>query len=230
MTPSQYAGICVNTYEGRHGHVKNIGAIMTNRFIAGHSQLFIWENDTECVLSFQGSNGERDWKDNFHFLPIFARRITPPNGKLELIHSGFWRNYEPLRKFVREVIDRQKKQIVITGHSLGGANALLCLADVKRNLHLSPDCYSFAAPRVGNKAFYDFIENYNVYHYKNNNDLVCNVPFAIFGYHDPYRIEISDGPQQISGWTPLGNWKDHYPIKYYNAMVKYEIEMGNPVR
>lgn len=225
MNPSFYAGICVNTYERRHGYVPALGAIMTKRFIERHSQLFVWETDNECILSFQGSNGKRDWRDNLHFFPIFRRKEKIPNfvtGDFELVHSGFFRNYKPLKKYVRETIESTTKKIVICGHSLGGANALLCLADVKRYAHIKPDTYTFGAPRVGNKAFYDHIDQHNLYQFKNNNDLVCNVPFLFFGFYEPERIEISDGKSELRGWTPFGSWKDHYPMKYYKACIEYD--------
>lgn len=51
-----------------------------------------------------------------------------------------------------------KCQVYVTGHSLGGALAVLCAYDIiKRNLcsdiEVSLECMTFGAPRVGNRAW-----------------------------------------------------------------------------
>jgi triacylglycerol lipase len=222
----------VNTYDGEYGRVP-VESKETQRFLVGHSNLAVYENENTVILAFQGSNGNGDWKDNLFFLP-FRGKVLIPKGyrsKDEIdihVHAGFWRNYHPLRRHVFDVVDsvinrkNDRKPIVITGHSLGGANALLCRADIMRNRNFIPDVYTFGAPSVGSKAFYEMIAyKSSVFQFRNNNDLVTHVPFWFMGYYHPETtFRVSNDHSERSGWTPFGNWKDHYPMKYYIGVKK----------
>ena len=52
--------------------------------------------------------------------------------------------------------DRDKVEVIATGHSLGGAAATLAAVDIARHCGVAQDCltcYTFGCPRVGNHAF-----------------------------------------------------------------------------
>jgi len=94
------------------------------------------------------------------------------------IHFGFWSSYNPVRKeihrIVREELLRRPGRLLITGHSLGGAQAILCAYDMSRwviptvTQELSQNsnsvgqeevdtiklsCYTFGSPVIGDIHF-----------------------------------------------------------------------------
>lgn len=221
LTAYIYAALAQNCYEGEYAYT-DTPLKQTKKIIKGHSNLFVFEDNLNLVLAFEGSDGKSDWKDNFKFIHKHSDRITPEGGKDEEVHRGFFENYMPLRPYVYEILNanQQNKQVSICGHSLGGANSLICRADLLLNKKIDAPTFTFGAPRVGNKAFYDFIlaSPDKVYQYKNNTDIVTNVPFECMGYWSPPRILIHSTKDEFWGWTPIGNWKSHYPDHYVEAL------------
>jgi len=86
-------------------------------------------------------------------------------------------------------------QVVTVGHSLGGAVATIAAAHL-RLAGIPTNIFSFGSPRVGNKAFVDFMDaqvgtNYRVTHY---NDPIPRFPGKLFGYrHTSPEIWLSTG-------------------------------------
>ena len=82
------------------------------------------------------------------------------------VHSGFGRAYGSVRVAVREVLQRMRvismadagvqpgdaPQLLLTGHSLGGALALLAARELGAALGGKLDLYTFGSPRVGDTA------------------------------------------------------------------------------
>ena len=86
------------------------------------------------------------------------------------VHSGFKTQYDSIRdqvfQFVAEKFKLYKpKQLLITGHSLGGALATLCALDFRLNpvpnYQPTIKVITFGAPQVGNEKFVE-IFNQNV--------------------------------------------------------------------
>ena len=136
-----------------------------------------------AVVSFRGTENEQDWMTNLQYsltpvdFPQTERK--EPTGK---VHQGFLNAF----RSVKDQIDRylpcaEGLPIFITGHSLGGALATLGAA------HLSgwglAACYTFGAPRVGNKVFASRLRT-PVYRVVNPLDPVPLVPGRWRGYRD----------------------------------------------
>lgn len=69
------------------------------------------------------------------------------------VHSGFNNAYTSVRSAVLEAVKTSKIQdIIVTGHSLGGALAALCAHDLSCQGY-SVTCVTFGAPQVGDKLF-----------------------------------------------------------------------------
>ena len=136
-----------------------------------------------AVVSFRGTENVQDWMTNLQY------SLTPADspqaegressGK---VHQGFLEAF----RSVREEVDRympcaEGLPIFITGHSLGGALATLGAA------HLSgrglAACYTFGAPRVGDKGFSSSSKT-PVYRVVNPLDPVPLVPGGFRGYRD----------------------------------------------
>ena len=82
---------------------------------------------------------------------------------------------------------RERQRVWVTGHSLGGALAVL-LAATMRESNLPVDgLYTFGAPRVGDKSFADRLDRAleGAAHWRvvNEGDLGPHVPFEAFFSH-----------------------------------------------
>ncbi|RDW24617.1 Alpha/Beta hydrolase protein [Yarrowia lipolytica] len=140
------------------------------------------------------------------------------------IHDGFQKAYREtmvnmqghLVAFLRNNTDYK---LIVTGHSLGAATALLMGINLK-NLGFDPMVITFGQPRVGNKAFADYADSlffkqgdnglninperrlYRVTHW---NDIVVGVPFWSGYTHTLGEVYISY-PDGVNA-----------PIEYVNA-------------
>lgn len=119
------------------------------------------------------------------------------------LHRGFVESYLALRRDLIDVITSSQLEqgapplkVQITGHSLGGAMAMLCALDVD-NLRKDGrvpcgriQTTTFAAPRVGDAAFASLFER--VFPHPSDfvalqapSDAVPHLPFAAWGFRHP---------------------------------------------
>jgi predicted lipase len=74
--------------------------------------------------------------------------------------------------------------IIITGHSLGGAMAVHCALDIKEIFGRVNALYAFGQPRVGNQNFADYTQGKISSYFRviNYQDMVPHVPQSILGF------------------------------------------------
>ena len=96
-------------------------------------------------------------------------------------HKGTYLGYEDIRSRLLSIIERyipRNPQIIITGHSLGGALSGLCAIDLA---YYNPIHYSFAAPLflnvMGSEIFGQLVKH--SYRVANISDLVTMMPLPI---------------------------------------------------
>lgn len=92
-------------------------------------------------------------------------------------------------------------EILITGHSLGGALATLCFLDLEATLGAEVSfapLYIYGAPRVGNAAFatYSASRGVPIFRVVHHRDPVPHLPFETWGYVHPPREVFFDAPQE----------------------------------
>ncbi|HYE83268.1 MAG TPA: lipase family protein [Clostridia bacterium] len=140
---------------------------------------FIIESPESIVISFRGSRSNPDWIADAAILQTYF-----PYTRIKLnIHSGFAAIYNACRKQIMDILNTlsSSKQLYITGHSLGGALAVLCALDTAANTAYSnPVMYNFGSPRVGSPQFvqtYNEVVN-NSARIVNTNDIVPLLPPA----------------------------------------------------
>ena len=134
-----------------------------------------------AVVSFRGTENERDWITNLRYSLTPAdspqAEVRESTGK---VHRGFFDAFRSVRGQVDRYMPCAKGlPIFVTAHSLGGALATLGAA------HLSgwdvAACYTFGAPRVGNKGFPRSLRT-PVFRFVNPVDPVPHIPTPLRGY------------------------------------------------
>lgn len=141
------------------------------------TQAFITHNDKVVLISIRGTqefgaDGSRD---------ADARQIPHEDG-LGQAHRGFHGAFTSTKEFISRYLDAfftGEQTILVTGHSLGGAIALLAAEWIRRlpgkgNVVL----YTYGAPRAGDAAFVKHAKDLTHYRVVNHNDPVPGVPFT----------------------------------------------------
>lgn len=139
-----------------------------------HSQVaYIASGEDVMVIVFRGTDEGEDWLTN---AGLYLRQMD-----LGRIHSGFSTAYATLRPFILKTIDEKKpKHVWITGHSLGGALALVCAHDLTQfqNLDVS-GVFTFGQPMIGDSSFVESLQERvgeKYVHFCNGTDAVPRTP------------------------------------------------------
>ncbi|WP_035991608.1 lipase family protein [Leptolyngbya sp. KIOST-1] len=183
-------------------------------------------NSDRLYIVFRGSDKSVDWINNFQF----RQQIYPySDGNTEVkFHQGFMMAYFAVRKQLLEAMDNfSGQQVIVTGHSLGGALATVAALDLQYNLGKKRDLrfevYTFGAPRVGNRAM---TESYNKrlpnsYRFIYGWDIVTRVPRTWQGF-----AHVEEAIQLGSRWTwqVLSRRFSDHSIQGYVAGLEAEVE------
>jgi triacylglycerol lipase len=154
------------------------------------------------VFAFRGTDQGTDWLVN---VDMEHKPVASIPGR---VHDGFWKDgLGPLLAGLTETLQAGKyPRIWITGHSLGGAIAVLFQASlVFQQGRMVTGIYTFGQPRVGDGTFRDQLDDHSTgqYHrYINHNDLVPLVPPHLNGYRhggSPVRFDRNGEPQFQDG-------------------------------
>lgn len=129
----------------------------THAFV-GHS---VGESTQNIVVSFRGTHDLSNWITNLNF----PKTSAYPECHNCRVHQGFYQAWESVKAPIVSEVKRllqhyPKAQIFVTGHSLGGALAALCAAQLGASTQSLKDpiegVYTYGQPRVGNIEFKDF--------------------------------------------------------------------------
>jgi hypothetical protein len=141
-------------------------------FSVDNTQVYVGRNDRDLVVAFRGSqapttlDGLKDWlltnANNFLVLP--EGRIGTDfaaAGVGARFHRGFLQAlddiWEPLFREVESAQAQKERRLWVTGHSLGGALALLAAWRFVQNVMAVHQVYTFGAPmacnEIGAQAF-----------------------------------------------------------------------------
>ena len=143
---------------------------------AGESTAYVFYNDYAVFIAFQGSTGGSDWlESNIDFWPY----AKPEWGHTKnvrcfiycftyytdvvTIHNGF---YEAMDIIFAQVLDaveplvEEGRKLWITGHSLGGAVAVLSAFQLQFDYGIDVQgVHVFGAPAVGDSDWYNVFES-----------------------------------------------------------------------
>ncbi len=178
------------------------------------------------IVAFRGTEFLHEWFDDFDFIPGPYGPI-PGRGT---VHQGFQLVYYSIRSSLRNLVGQNAtkcKQLLITGHSLGGALCALAAPDLLNDIaqSLSPTVYTWAEPRVGHDDFVSFFNTHvNVcYRIVNVWDVVPHLPPDLAGYeHEGNSVTIDSGFSLdvvhnhvlATGYEPgMTEWNAKHPVK-----------------
>ena len=135
-----------------------------------------------------------------------------PAGTGQKVHSGFWSEaFSLFPKIIRNLPD-DSKPLAITGHSLGGAMAVIMAGFLLKSGYDVKELYTYGQPRVGNKQFCKRIEaGCNWQRFVNNNDIVPRVPLKMGRlFHDGGNLNYINTYGQIRDLTWWQSIKDSW--------------------
>jgi triacylglycerol lipase len=152
--------------QGAAGFQSELG--MSARLISvDNTQAYLAQDDQSLVVAFRGSqcptslDGFKDW-----LLTNANNLLILPEGRIGTdfaaagvgarFHRGFLdalaEIWDPLSTAVQAALDEQERPLWVTGHSLGGAVALLAAWRLQRQFIPVHEVVTFGAPMIGNAA------------------------------------------------------------------------------
>lgn len=152
-----------------------------------------------AFVAFRGTRTDSEWLHNFD-IATTAYRPVPNLGQ---VHMGWMALYETIRNSLASNLAAACEgcdQLVVAGHSLGAALAVLAAPDVAENIgtSLEPKLTTFGGPRPG---LHDFVVAFNVtiescFRVVNQFDVVPHLPlpFPLLPYeHVGVPIAVDSG-------------------------------------
>jgi hypothetical protein len=126
------------------------------------------------VFAFRGSVNVENWISNLEFDVIAP--YEDPDIK---VHKGLYREYLLYKKEISDYLV-PGDQIVITGHSSGGAMSMFFAYDIYRDYDVV--VYTFGKPRIGNTKFVESASEIRHFRVTHADDIVPHIPEELLGY------------------------------------------------
>lgn len=150
----------------------------------GDTQLYYVYNADKVIVAWRGTASLFDVGTDLAFRPVNSEVCDTdktqctsllPAGK---VHTGFWSGYNRIEiKFKKEIEDFFDKlvgrQLFISGHSLGGALALIHAASLKNS---NPLLYTYGMPRTFTRDAVMQLSEITHFRHVNDNDPIPAVP------------------------------------------------------
>ena len=165
-------------------------------FFKNDTQAFLLIDSKKMIISFRGTDTAANALEDAIFV-----KTAPWNNEKEIeVHWGFWKALQQvwpdIKKHISDFLTadkstEMKREIWFTGHSLGGAMAVLAALDLSMEQASQDDqilyhVYTYGQPKCGNKAFADAINRRipSYYRFVNYLDAIPRVPTqSLMGYH-----------------------------------------------
>jgi hypothetical protein len=176
------------------------------------TQGFIAWNDTEIVVSLRGTKGIADMHTDL--------QIRMLDLGMYRVHTGFFVAIKSVQGEILAVIRRlmaeRTRRIIVTGHSLGGALAMLCALSLAEAWLHPEHVITFGQPRVGDAAFkryYNLELGSSTTRVVNAVDAVVRSPGVLLGYrHAGENIVFFGGFSDVEFNPAL-------PVLFFNDAV-----------
>lgn len=139
------------------------------------TQAFMCHHDELILISVRGTS--ELWPDGLRDGDAYQVPFAEGEGK---VHRGFYGGALAAYPFIVTYLEKfySGQKLLITGHSLGGAVALILSEMLRRNLEFSPQIvlYTYGAPRAGDTTFIESAKALAHHRIVNQNDPVPSVP------------------------------------------------------
>ncbi len=152
------------------------------------------------VLVFRGTSGFNGWLANLNAI----QSPWPWGGS---VHSGFKAAFLPLWEQAMDTLDGLDMPLFYTGHSLGGAFAVLAASILP-----PASAYTFGAPRVGDSIFARLLTQVPIYRVVAGKDIVSTVPPSAIPFefrHAGQCVLLEDG-QALETEPDAAGWMERY--------------------
>lgn len=175
-----YAKICKLAFKDKSEEkIKDLGSFdevifIENKRTSTELYVAISEERKELIVAFRATKDFYDW----FFTNMKTEFIESQIGKC---HKGFFKSFSSIQDKLSRVLEKHKdKKTVLTGHSLGGAIALIAASYIQFD-----QCVTFGSPRVfDSKAvrLYSDLYGHKTYRYTMAGDFIVRVPWPFTGY------------------------------------------------
>ena len=201
------------------------------------NQVFMGTTDQFIFVVFRGTESEADLEANKTFV------LMPWAGSGRTHHgftTGVMETLPEIKKYIGTF--GCNKQLVITGHSMGGAMAsMTAMLLYQQEEPQRSTVYTFGQPRTGDATFAeDYSGMRSTWRFVNDNDPVARLPFRNYGYRhfDGLKYLTADGEvkdkmtwwqsfkfyltfaQFGKNWFPKV-WPQHYMPQYLAKLKKF---------
>ena len=177
-----------------------------------HTRGVIAEGHGAIIVAFAGTdplipvNWITDFDVGLKFR--FNERVTPP-----LLHRGFETAFKSVANDVARVLaNRGETPVLVTGHSMGGALAVIAADHFlsEKNLRATA-LYVFGMPRVGDEGFasrYNETLGSTTYRLVHGSDVVATVPPSSFGFRHVGRLIHCARGAHFAAEPPVSEFSD----------------------
>ena len=142
----------------------NYNIYENNSLINGELVIYGYNKEYNHIfIGFRGTQNLENWITNIHFSMIY------PYDKNIGLEKGFYNLFVSMKTDIYnniKILSRKynTSQLLITGHSLGGAISTILNFDILYNkLKYQTYLITFGSPRIGNQFFVDEFNNYKSY-------------------------------------------------------------------
>jgi hypothetical protein len=158
-------------------------------------------NKNSILCAFRGTeNNTADWLSDINIIRRPMDLINLNKNDRPLVHWGILRQFRSVEKTITEYIDQEIKNkniknIIYTGHSLGGALATIATQNYGHKYpKLNHICVTFGSPRCGDENFKKRFNNICSFsrRYVNKYDPVPSLPFSFLYTHVGPSKQIND--------------------------------------
>ena len=175
------SSIAYNSMKEAKSQAKGLGFTTVKFYEKDGAQAYLFQNKTDLVIACRGTQ-PTEWNDisaDLKAVPVVAETVSR-------VHQGFKAEVDELWPMIMaDLMSKKPKQkLWFCGHSLGAGMATIMASRCMYNTKVPnpEELYTYGSPRVGWKGY---VVHLGVVHHrwKNNNDIVTTVPFALMGYN-----------------------------------------------
>jgi hypothetical protein len=198
-----------------------LAAACLSSYLPGHSQIEIGDDLSAeisdcrggCVVAFRGTCNIVGWLRDFDALPV-------AHEGLGTCHAGFLRGASKLWNKLE--LPKTAETVILTGHSLGGALAVLVGALRVIAGERVDAIVTFGAPRAAYARVAEVLAPVAVRQYRRGEDPVPDVPFDLPAF--PYKHARE--PLVAVGKAAGIRWDDHSIRGYIDDVASFLAQAG----